>query len=81
MQVTVLFFAAARELAGVGKEELELPEGSTVGALRRRLGELHPRLAPLLARSALAVGEQFAEDEEKLTDGATVAALPPVSGG
>ena len=58
-----------------------LPDGATVGQLRRRLAEEQPALAALLQRSALAVNDEFAEDQTTLPPGADVALLPPVSGG
>jgi molybdopterin converting factor subunit 1 len=81
MAVTVLFFAAARELTGVGRAVLDLAPTATVGAVRNELASRWPRLAPLLGRCALAVNERFAEDEEQLPAGAVVAVVPPVSGG
>ena len=42
MQVTVLYFAAVRELRGADREELELPdEGATVAGLRAHLERSH----------------------------------------
>lgn len=79
--ITVHLFARARELAGTGTLNLELPEGSTVQTLRMVLAERLPSLAPLLQRSALAVNETFANNEQKLGNGAVVAVIPPVSGG
>jgi molybdopterin converting factor subunit 1 len=81
MQLTILFFARARELAGTGTLTLELPEGSTVQVLRSLLAARLPALAPLLERSALAVNEAFANNEQKLGNSAVVAVIPPVSGG
>ena len=81
MQITVRFFARARECAGREQLVLDLPEGSTVGTLRTILAAQFPALAPLLARSALAVDESFTNNEQKLRNGADVAVLPPVSGG
>jgi MoaE-MoaD fusion protein len=80
MAVRILYFAAAREAAGVAREEL--PEGPpTVAALRAALVARHPALARLLPRCRVAVDEEFAEDDAPLPDGAEVAVVPPVAGG
>jgi molybdopterin converting factor subunit 1 len=80
MPVRVLYFAAAREAAGVAREELaEAPP--TVAALREALLARHPGLARLLPRCRLAVDEEFAGDDTPLPDGAEVAVVPPVAGG
>ena len=79
--LTIRLFARARDLVGSDTLQLELPEGATVGALRQQLSEQYPQLAGLLARSALAVNDEFAEPDLVLPRGATVALLPPVSGG
>jgi molybdopterin synthase catalytic subunit/molybdopterin synthase sulfur carrier subunit len=81
MSVRVRLFARARDLAGADVVQVELPAGATVGDLRRALAERAPALASLLARSALAVNDEFAEDLLPLPPGAEVALLPPVSGG
>jgi MoaE-MoaD fusion protein len=81
MAVTVLYFAGARDAAGLAKESLaEAP--ATVGALRARLVALHPPLARVLARCRIAVDQDFAEDDAApVRDGAEVAIVPPVAGG
>jgi molybdopterin converting factor subunit 1 len=81
MAVTVLYFAGARDAAGLAKESLaEAP--ATVGALRARLVALHPTLARVLARCRIAVDQDFAEDDAApVRDGAEVAIVPPVAGG
>lgn len=81
MNVRVRLFARARELAGADTVEVEVPRGATVGDLRRRLAHDHPALANLLAHSALAVEDEFADDALTLPPEAEVALLPPVSGG
>jgi molybdopterin synthase catalytic subunit len=78
--ITVLYFAAAREAAGTGREELEVPDGD-VAALRRALVERHPALARVLPRCRIAVEQELAEDGDPVRDGAEVAVIPPVSGG
>ena len=81
MTVTVLFFAAARELAGAESLPVELPPRATVAALRAELARRMPSLAGLLAKSALAVNHDFAQDERVLLATDEVAVIPPVSGG
>jgi molybdopterin converting factor small subunit len=81
MQVSVRLFARAREVVGADVVSLVLPAGATAGDVRRRLAEVHPRLAPLLERSALAVNAEFADDALALPPDAEVALIPPVSGG
>jgi molybdopterin synthase catalytic subunit len=74
-------FARARDLTGADFVSVELPEGATVGDLKRVLAEQRPALAALLARSALAVGAELAGDDLVLREGDEIALLPPVSGG
>jgi molybdopterin converting factor subunit 1 len=81
MTFRVHLFARARDLAGAALVEVDLPEGATVGELRCRLGVEHPALSSLLERSALAVNDEFAEEEKCLPRDAEIALLPPVSGG
>lgn len=81
MIVHVRLFARARDLAGADTVTVELPDGATVADLRRRLAAERPALAGLLARSAIAVADDFAQDTHILATGVEVALLPPVSGG
>lgn len=81
MTVRVLFFASARDAAGVAERRLELPDKATVGEARLRLRNELPDLATLLDQSALAVNDGYARHEQVLADGDELAVLPPVSGG
>lgn len=80
MAVTVLFFAAARDAAGVSRETLD-PAPATVGQLRAALAQRRPELGRLLPRCRLAVDQEFAGDDAPLPDGVEVAVVPPVAGG
>ena len=80
MHLTILYFAAAREAAGIAREDLEV-EAITVGALRDLLLARHPSLERVLARCRLALDEELAEDADPVRDGAEVAVIPPVAGG
>ncbi len=81
MIVHVRLFARARDLAGADSLRVELPDGATVAALRRRIAADYPALSSLLERSALAVENEFAADSLVLSVDAEIALLPPVSGG
>ncbi len=81
MTITVLFFAQAREHAGVSSARLELPDGSAVDAALGAIRLAWPALGPLWPHLAVAVDGKLAADADRLRDGAEVALLPPVSGG
>jgi molybdopterin converting factor subunit 1 len=81
MILRVRLFARARDLGGTETLSVELPPGSTVGELRRRLAVVAPSLASLLPRCAVAVNNEFAEAALKLSAADEIAVLPPVSGG
>lgn len=80
MAIELLYFAAARDGAGLSRERLD-PAPATAGALRALLAARHPALAPVLARCRIAVDQAFAADDAPLPDGAVVAVIPPVAGG
>ena len=77
----VKLFARARDLAGAAEVSVELPAGATIKDVRAALARAYPALAGLLERSALAVQDEFADNDLVIPPGAEVALLPPVSGG
>lgn len=81
MPVRILYFAAAREAAGISSEELPAPGFASVTELRRALAARRPALARLLPRCRLAVAEELAAEDAPVPDGAEVAVVPPVAGG
>jgi len=81
MRVTMLYFAAARERAGVASEPLELPEGATAAQAVALACERHPALQAVATKLRVAVDQDFAQLDRKLRDGSEVALIPPVSGG
>jgi YD repeat-containing protein len=79
---TVLYFAAARERAGVSQEQLlTVPPPGTVRAVLELLGERHKDLRPLFPHLRVAVNQAFAQLEDAVPEGAEVALIPPVAGG
>ncbi|RKH39146.1 MoaD/ThiS family protein, partial [Corallococcus sicarius] len=81
MAVTVLYFAAARERAGVSRESLEVPEGARVSDVLALLSARHPSLTPLLPHLRVAVQQQFVGLDAPVPQDAEVALIPPVAGG
>jgi molybdopterin synthase catalytic subunit len=81
MQIHVLYFAAARERAGVSREQMELPEGSTVRRAMEMVAERHAGLRPLIPHLRAALNEEFAQLDDSIADGAELALIPPVAGG
>ena len=81
MTLTVHLFAAARELAGTDAITVELRPAATVADLRAAVAAAVPAAAGLLARSAVAVNHDFADETRRLAAGDEVAVIPPVSGG
>lgn len=81
MRIHLRLFAVARDLAGVGETDLELPDSATVADLRTAIARRWPALASLAARVMVAVNSQYASDSTRLDADSEVALIPPVSGG
>jgi molybdopterin synthase sulfur carrier subunit len=84
MTGTILLFGRLKDAFGAAS--LPLPAGvATAAALRTRLAELYPDLAPrITAKSVrIAVNQKLVADEAgtRLSAGDEIALLPPLSGG
>jgi molybdopterin converting factor subunit 1 len=79
--VTVRLFAQARECAEVERVLLAAGSVTTIGEVRCELARLYPNLAPVLARSALALNHNYVRDDNPVSPGDEVAVIPPVAGG
>jgi molybdopterin converting factor subunit 1 len=82
MVVHVRLFAMLRERAGRDSVEVELDEGATVDDALNAIGNQHG-LDDLIARMpvTMAVNRDYAERDQRLTEGDELALIPPVSGG
>lgn len=81
MSVTVLLFAGLAEKAGTRKVEIDAENGDTVAAVRDRLIARFPDLGAFVPTLLYAIDEEYARPESTVTAGATLALIPPVSGG
>ena len=82
VDITVLLFAAHRELAG-GRADtvVTLPERATVDVLLAELRARGGEWASLPSRAAVAVNRRYANGDTVLDEGDEVALIPPVAGG
>lgn len=81
MEITVRYYAQAREAAGRDEERIVLDAGASLDALWHVLAARHPALSPLEAGVSFAVGANPSARETSLQAGDVVSILPPVSGG
>lgn len=81
MEITVLFFASVADRLGTRRLSLEIPEGATVATARDLLSERFPQIEPFLPNLLYALDEEYVRVTQPLTHGATLALIPPVSGG
>lgn len=80
MRVTLLFFATLRDVIGAREVQLEIA-GATLGGLRAELAQRYPAAADNLKVALAAINEEYAFDQDPISDGDEVAFFPPVSGG
>ncbi|MCW5660579.1 MAG: MoaD/ThiS family protein [Burkholderiaceae bacterium] len=83
MKIQLRYFASLREALGA-HETVDVPPGTTLGALRDQLIGRGGEHARCLARGRAvrsALDQVMADDRAALHDGAEVAFFPPVTGG
>ncbi|MEO5813199.1 MAG: MoaD/ThiS family protein [Rhodanobacter sp.] len=83
LKVKVEYYGILREVCGRHAEEVELGERGdvTVAQVVSHLVAQHPGLAAHRRYMACALDAELGTDDTVLHDGATLALLPPVSGG
>lgn len=81
MTITLLYFAAVRDLVGIDEERIELPSAMTIAELASFLETRHPALGGRLGAVRFARNETFATNDEWIAAGDVVALIPPVAGG
>ena len=80
MEVHILLFGIAKDLAGKQKLELQLPERTTVADFKKILQDNYPELIELNS-IAIAVNSEYADDSHVIHAHDEIALIPPVSGG
>ena len=77
MTINVLFFGASADITG--KSKIEFTDVNNTDGLRKLLVEKYNSLQKL--HFVLALNKKVVKENTKLSDGDTVAILPPFSGG
>jgi molybdopterin synthase catalytic subunit len=79
--ITVLLFASVADAMGTRRLQIGGRPGDTVADVRDRLTGEYPALKPFVENLMYAVNEEYARPETPVPEGATLALIPPVSGG
>lgn len=80
MKVKILAFGIVKDIFQAPEEELEIPEGSDVKALKAVLEDRFPDLKRLKAYF-IALDDAYAEEGDIVDESQEIAVIPPVSGG
>lgn len=79
--VTIRLFATLKDLAGRDRLILPLDSTATIEAIRARLADEIPALAPALPSAIAAVNQEYVFAGHEIQAGDEIAFFPPVSGG
>jgi molybdopterin synthase catalytic subunit len=81
VSVTILLFASIAEAAGTRRLELPVQGGEQIRDLRDAVFARYPALARFAPNLLFALDEEYATLDTPVAAGATLAFIPPVSGG
>lgn len=80
MKIKLLFFGIATDLTKLSSLEIEVTNNCTVEQLKSILLKKHPKLTSVNSY-AVAVNEEYVNNDFLLNNNDVVAIIPPVSGG
>jgi len=80
MEISILAFGIAKDIFGATSVNIQLDKEATTADLKTLLETKYPRLKQL-ASYMVAVNNEYAEDNSRITERDEVAIIPPVSGG
>jgi molybdopterin converting factor small subunit len=81
MKVRAEFYSRLKEIVGAQALDISLPENATVNDLLDQLREGYPQLQDFEKSILFGVGVEFVDHDHVLSDGDTIAIMPPVQGG
>ncbi|NND07375.1 MAG: MoaD/ThiS family protein [Saprospiraceae bacterium] len=80
MKITILAFGIAKDILGARQTTLEIVEPTTAGSIKSTLMEKYPDFIKLKSL-ALAVNQEYVDDDTLVKDNDELVIIPPVSGG
>lgn len=80
MKIKVLGFGIVREIFGNQSVEIDIDEGLTVSGLREILESGFPKMSTLKSYM-IALDEEYADEDQVISNLNEIAVIPPVSGG
>ena len=80
MNITILFFGVATDLATCNSTQMEIPPNSNIADFKLLLLAKFSKLTKM-SSYAVAVNESYATDETIINKSDVIAIIPPVSGG
>ncbi|GEJ46243.1 MoaD/ThiS family protein [Chryseobacterium sp. ON_d1] len=80
MILKILAFGITKDIFGTSEKEIEIHEGVSVKTLKELLEKDFPELKRLKSYF-IAVDDEYAEDDQIITESNEIAIIPPVSGG
>lgn len=81
MKVHVQFFSRLRDLAGLSRVDLDVPEGTKVADLLEMLYSRTPALREWDKSILVAVGVEFVQRDYLMKPNDQISIMPPVQGG
>ena len=80
MKINILAFGIAKDIINGSTLGLEISDGTTVGELKTQLTSQFPEFEKLRSL-AIAVNQEYQEDDFLLSEKDEIVIIPPVSGG
>ncbi|SJM36132.1 Molybdopterin synthase sulfur carrier subunit [Psychrobacter pasteurii] len=80
MRITVLYFASLADKAQQGQQQLDLADNLSLSELYAQLKQQHGFELDT-AKVRVAINDEFANWDDAINDGDTIAFIPPVAGG
>ncbi len=80
IELNLILFGIARDIAGSGKIKLSIENGASVSMLKQKLEQDFPSFSDLTSLS-FAVNTEYVDDTYVLKNEEEVVVIPPVSGG
>ncbi len=81
MQLPILLFAGAKQIANADQILIDVHEPITAGEVLEKIADSMPELRGLASHSRLAVNGRYVTSQTIVDGNAELALIPPVSGG